>query len=138
MQLANRNERLQSIKEVLIQEGFSGTILQAPEPGQVFGLVRKQDEIWEMHVRGFADGRLKSHIEISRDYLEHFNDNYRRDATLELIQILNAHQTPYEFRGSLPQMEVTLLPPEQLTPWKPIVTIIALVAFLIWLGRQSE
>ena len=138
MQLANSNERLQNIKEVLMQEGFSDTILQAIEPGQVFGLVRKQDEIWQMHVRGFADGKLKSHIEISNDYFEHLNDNYRRDATLELIQILDAHQILYEYNGGLPQMEVTLLPPNQLTPWKPIVIIITLVAFLIWLGKQNN
>ena len=137
MQLVNRNERLQNIKEVLMQEGFSDTILQAIEPGQVFGLVRKQDEIWQMHVRGFADGKLKSHIEISNDYFEHLNDNYRRDATLELIQILDAYQIPYQSKGSLPQMEVTLYPPAQLTSWKPIVAIVTLVAFLIWLGREN-
>ncbi len=137
MELMNRNEWLQSVKEELMQEGFSDTILQVPEPGQVFGLVRKQDEIWQMHVRGFADGRLKSHIEISSDYFEHLNDNYRRDATLELIQILDAHQIPYEFKGSLPQMEVILLPPKQLTPWKPIAAIVGIVVFLILLGRQK-
>ena len=137
MQLMNRNERLQNIKEVLMQEGFSDTILQAPEPGQVFGLVRKQDGIWQMHVRGFADGRLKSHIEISNDYFEHLDDNYRQDATPELIQILNAYQIPYQTNGSLPKMDVILNPPKQLTPWKPIVTIVGLVAFLIWLSRQN-
>lgn len=138
MQFVNRNEWLQNVKEVLMQEGFSITILQAIEPEQVFGLVRKQDEIWQMHVRGFADGRLNSHIEISSEYFEHLDDKYRRDATLELTQILDAHRIPYELKGSLPQMEVTLFPPKQLTPWKPIVAIIALVAFLIWFGRQGD
>lgn len=138
MQLVNRNEWLQNVKEVLMQEGFSGTILQVIEPGQVFGLVRKQDEIWEMHVRGFADGRLEAEIEISRDYFEHLNDNYRRDATLELIQILKAYQVPYQTKGTLPEMQVTLHPPKQLTPWKPIATLVGVVVFLIWLGRQGD
>ena len=79
-----------------------------------------------MHVRGFNDGRLEAEIEVSRDYFEHLDDDYRRDATLELIQILDAHQIPYEFKGSLPQMEVILLPPKQLTPWKPIAAIVVL------------
>lgn len=138
MEWMGTNEWLRRVKETLIQEGFSDTTLQTIKPGQVFGLIRKLDNVWEMHVRGFSDGRLESEIEISRDYFEHLNVNYRRAATLELMQILDAYQIPYQSKGSLPQMEVTLLPPEQLTPWKPIVTIIALAVFLIWLGRQSE
>lgn len=131
------NEWLQSIKEILIQEGFSSTILQTIKPGQVFGLVRKQDNIWEMHIRGFTDGRLESEIEIARDYFEHLNDNHRRDATPELIQILDSHQVPYQSKGSLPQMEVTFYPPEKLTPWKPMVILISVAVFLVWLGRQN-
>ena len=131
------NEWLQSVKEILIQEGFSGTILQTIKPEQVFGLVRKQDNIWEMHIRGFTDGRLESEIEIARDYFEHLNDKHRRDATPELMQILDAHQIPYQSKGGLPQMEVTFYPPEKLTPWKPIVTLIAVSVFLVWLGRQN-
>lgn len=132
------DEWLQAVKEVLIQEGFQGTILQTMKPGQVFGLVRKLDNVWEMHVRGFSDGLLESEIEISRDYLEHFNQRYRRDATSELMEILEAYQIPCTITGSLPQMTVELYPPKKLTPWKPIVGISALVAFLYWLGRNKD
>jgi len=138
MQWMATNEWLQRIKGALVQEGFSDTILQTVKPGQVFGLIKKLDNIWEMHVRGFNDGRLEAEIEVSRDYFEHLDDTYRRDATLELMRILDAYQILYQSKGSLPQMEMTLYPPNQLTPWKPVVAIAALIAFLIWLGRQND
>ena len=137
MQRENTSEWLERVKGILVHEGFSDTILQTIKQGQVFGLVKKVDSIWEMHVRGFKDGRLEAEIEISRDYFEHLDDKNRRDATLELTQILDAYQIPYQSKGNLPQMAVTLNPPEQLTPWKPVVAIAALVAFLIWFGRQK-
>jgi hypothetical protein len=137
MQQENISEWLERVKEILIQEGYRDTKLQTIKQGQVFGLVKKVDSVWEMHVRGFKDGRLEAEIEISRDYFEHLDDRYRRDATPELTQILDAHQIPYQTKGELPQMEVILNPPEKLTPWKPIVAIVAVTAFLIWLGRQK-
>lgn len=90
-----------------------------------------------MHVRGFSDGRLEAEIEISRDYIEHLDDKYCRDATPELKQILDIHQVPYQARGNLPKMTFTLEPPGKLTPWKPIVAIVAIGAFLIWLSRRK-
>ena len=138
MHWMNTNEWLQRVQETLIQEGFSGTTLQTIKSGQVFGLIKKLDNVWEMHVRGFNDGRLEAEIEISRDYFEHLNDKYRRDATLELTQILDAYQIPYQSEGNLPQMGITLYPPKQLTPWKPVVAIITIAAFLLWLGGQKD
>ena len=138
MQRISTNEWLQRVKGALIQEGFTDTPLQIVKPGQAFGLIKKLDNVWEMHIRGYNDGRLEAEIEVSRDYFEHLDDNYRRDATSELMQILDAYQIPYQSKGVLPQMEITLHPPKQLTPWKPIVAIAALAAFLIWLGRQNE
>jgi hypothetical protein len=137
MQWERTKEWLERAKDVLIQEGFNDTILQTIKQGQVFGLVKKVGDIWEMHVRGFNDGRLEAEIEISRDYFEHLDDRYRRDASLELTHILDAYQIPYQTNGNLPQVEVTLYPPAQVTPWKPVVAIITLAAFLIWLGRQE-
>lgn len=131
MQWKSTNEWLEMVKRALVQEGFSDTILQTVKPGQVFGLVKKVDSIWEMHVRGFSDRRLEAEIEISRDYFEHLDDNYRRDATLELTQILDAYQILYQSKGNLPQMAVTVYPPEKLTPWKPIVAIAALRTLLL-------
>ena len=132
---------LQVVKEVLIQEGFQDTILQLRKPGQVFGLIKKLDNTWEIHVRGFEDGRLESEIEISRDYFEHFSDEYRTEATSELTQILDAYQIPYKIIGSPSSSTVALYPPKALTPWKPIAAIGGIVAFfgfLIWLGKKRK
>jgi len=133
---------LQVVKEVLIQEGFQDTILQVRKPGQVFGLIRKLDNTWEMHVRGFDDGRLESEIEISRDYFEHFNDEYRTEATSELTQILDAYRIPYEIKGNPnPSKGVLYLPKKTLVPWKPLAAIAGLVAFLgflNWLSKRKE
>ncbi|MEJ2047803.1 MAG: hypothetical protein P8X92_07660 [Dehalococcoidia bacterium] len=134
----NTSEWLQRVKEVLSLEGFNDTFLQVRQSGQVFGLVKKLDNIWQMHVRGFNDERLEAEIEVSNDYFEHLDENYRRDATPELRQILDAYQIPYQSKGSLPQMGITLDPPNQLTPWKPLVAIVAVAGFLVWLGRQKE
>ena len=131
MHWISTNEWLQRAKGALIQEGFSHTILQTVKSGQVFGLIKKLDKVWEMHVRGFDDRRLEAEIEVSRDYLEHLDDSYRRDATPELGRILDDYQIIYQSAGS-PQREVMLYPPKQLTPWKPVVAIIAVVVNLIW------
>jgi hypothetical protein len=132
------DEWLHVVKDVLIQEGFRETVLQVIKPAQVFGLVKKLDGIWEMHVRGFDDGRLESEIEISRDYLEHLNDKYRRDATLELTRLLDTYQTPYEIKGEPTRLTAVLFPPKEVTPWKPLVAIAgiaAFIAFLCWRGK---
>jgi len=132
------NEWLQKVKGVLVQEGFNDTVLQTIKPGQVFGLVRKLDNVWEMHVRGFNDGRLEAEIEVSRDYFEHLDDDYRRDATLELTQILDTYQIPYRSTGSLPQMGVILYPPKQLRPWKPVAAILGILGLLYWLSKKNN
>jgi glycosidase len=130
------NEWLNKVKEALLLDGFTDTLFQTIKPGQVFGLIKKLDNVWEMHVRGFSNGTLEAEIEISRDYVEHFNDNYRRDATPELTAFLDAYHIPYHINGNLPQMQIVFDPPQQLTPWKNVVALAALAAFLIWLGNK--
>ncbi len=138
MQWMGTSEWLQNVKAVLLQEGFSGTMLQTVKPGQVFGLVRKDDNnVWQIHVRGFDDGSLEAEIEISNDYFEHLDDTFRGEATSELREILDAYHIPYELKGSLPQASV-IYPPKQLTPWKPIVTIGAILTFMILLAQQKK
>lgn len=136
MNKLDKDQWLEKAKGVLVQESFQHTPLQVVKSGQVFGLVKKVGDIWEMHVRGFDDGRLESEIEVSRDYLEHFDDRYRRDATPELKKILDAQQMPYRIEGDITHLTVVLPYPESVTAWKPIVAIAGIVALLIWLGRQ--
>ncbi len=76
---------LETVRQVLLAEGFKNTMLQVVKPGQVFGLVKRMDPVWEMHIRGFEGEVLESEIEVSRDYFEHLDDRFRREATNELV-----------------------------------------------------
>jgi len=129
----NRTEKeelrrwLESVKNVLLAEGFKPTILQMMKPGQVFGLVKDMGDIWQMHVRSFEDGRLESEIEISRHYLEHPGTS--RPATEELCGILNRHNIPYNWEGQLrTPVQVKTEPPGTLTDWRPLLAIGVLTA----------
>ena len=133
-------EWLEMAREVLVQDGFRHTPLQVVKPGQVFGLVKRVDDIWEMHVRGFDDGRLESEIEISRDYFEHLDDRFRRDATADLKQILDAYEVPYSIEGDISHSTVVLPYPESVTPWKPLAVLggISIFLLVLWLGKKKK
>ncbi len=131
-------EWLEMAKEVLVREDFRHTALQVVKPGQVFGLVRKEDDVWEMHVRGFDNGRLESEIEISRDYFEHLDDRFRRDATLELKEILDAYQVPCSIEGDISHSTVVLPYPEGVTPWKPLAVVGGIAILLACLARVKR
>lgn len=132
------HEWLMEVKDILIQEGFAATPLQINEPGQVFGLVKKLDYEWQWHVRGFNDGRLESHIEVSNDFLEHLNPEHRRDASHELTQLLDVYGVSCEITGDFPVMDLVFRPPEQLTPWKIPAAIIAGTILLSWLSKKNK
>ncbi len=128
------NEGLVEVKDMLIQEGFATTPFQLDEPGQVFGLVKKLDDGWQQwHVRGFNDGRLESHTEVSNDFLEHRNPEHRREAPDKLIQLLGGYGVSCEITDDFPVKVVDFRPPEQLTQWKPLVVAIFgnILSFLV-------
>ena len=111
-------------KVALISEGFLDPgLMQLKKTGQVFGLVKRLDETWEMHVRGFGRGALEAEVEVPRDYFEHLNDRFRRDATPELEAILRYHGIPYRITGQLPRVLMELELPRRLTPWKPVAAL---------------
>ena len=128
---------LKRVENALRSEGFKDTLLQIWKEGQVFGLVKKIDNVWEMHVRGFKDGHLEAEIEISRDYIEHLDDRFRRSAISELTEILDKYNIPYKVVGNL-KIESKLEPPSTLTPWKPIVTLIIIVGILAWIAGSKK
>ena len=130
-------EWLERVKQALYVEGFRDTFLQVWKEGQVFGLVKKIDDIWEMHVRGFEDGHLEAEIEVSRDYLEHLNDKYRRPAINRLSKILDRHNIPYNVVGN-PEVMSELEPPRTLTPWKPIVVSLLTIASIVFLACRGS
>ena len=91
-----------------------------------------------MHIRGFNNGSLEAEIEVSRDYLEHLDDKYRRDATLELTTILNRYGIPYQINSNLPEWSVTLNPPPQLTSWKPAAFFATVIGLLLWIDQRNK
>ena len=129
---------LEMAREVLAQDGFRHTPLQVVKPGQVFGLVKRVDDIWEMHVRGFDDGRLESEIEVSRDYFEHLDDRFRRDATTDLKQILDAYEVPCSIEGDISHSTVVLPYPQSVTPWKPLAALGGISVFLLVLSLGTK
>ncbi len=78
------------VADALVAEGYEHTVLQVFAPGQVFGLVKPIDDMWEYHVHGYVDGRLKCEVELSRRYLQHVSNDYRADAGGHLVELLEA------------------------------------------------
>jgi hypothetical protein len=114
--------RLERVKKVLIEEGFSDTRLQIQKPDQIFGLVKKINNIWEIHFRGFEDGHLEPEMEVSRDYLEHLDDRYRRPAINELTEILDNYNIPYK-KTDETQLDLRIECPSTLIEWKPLLDL---------------
>ena len=127
---------LKVVEEILRKEGFEDTILQTWKPGQVFGLVKKLNFPWEMHVRGFEDGHLEAEIEVSRDYLEHLDDRYRRSAGHELSLLLSKHRIPHTLEHS-GNVKLELESPKTLTPWKPFAAL-GMMIFVTYLLSKKE
>jgi len=135
--MAETNSWLNAVKQALIADGFVNTVLQIQKPNQVFGLVKKLVRPWEMHVRGLGTNRVEAEIEISREYLEHLDDRYRRSALNELIQLLDRYEIPYQIEGEFPEQHVMIRPPSNLTPWIPFA-IIGIVALLLIIWPKDE
>jgi hypothetical protein len=135
MDMNQRKMWLGEVKQALKNEGFSDTIFQIVKPNQVFGLVMKIDEIWEMHVRGFEDGHLEPEIEVSREYIEHLDPKYRytEPAIDVLTEILDRYSIPYE-TSEHKRLEWRIEPPGTLTEWQPLLTLFALIGGLLGLA----
>ncbi|MCD6099625.1 MAG: hypothetical protein J7K33_03475 [Candidatus Marinimicrobia bacterium] len=128
---------LEDIKELLKREGFQHTPLQIWKPGQVFGLVKKVKDPWEMHVRGFEDGHLEAEFEVSRDYLEHLDDRHRRSAARELSLVLSEHGIPHTIESNSSNIKLNLEVPKTLTPWKLLLTFGFILFTLYLLGKRE-
>ena len=117
---------LEIVRDTLLKEGFvNAGLLQIWKPGQVFGLVKRVDDKYEVHVRGYIDGTLDSELEVSREYFEHLF--YGSQPCYEpLIKILNKYNIPYEL---VKPIQPCLGPPQPriLTPWKPIAISLIII-----------
>ncbi|ACS90089.1 hypothetical protein [Thermococcus sibiricus] len=130
-------EDLERVKQILLEDGFRNTILQVIKPGQVFGLVKELNHPWEMHVRGFEDGHLEAEIEISREYLEHLDSGYKKEATMELTRILDKYGIIYTVKGDMSGVDLQLKKPNTLTPWKPIALVVTLIGVAYLLSKKE-
>jgi len=127
---------LDRVKEVLSEEGFRDTPLQVWKPGQVFGLVKPLDDVYEVHVRGYQDGTLDAEIEVSREYLEHLiYGSYPYDHYL--LEILKKYNIPLKV---VKPIESAQKPPKPATliPWKPLLLIAAVVGVIAFIATASS
>jgi len=127
---------LDRVKEVLSGEGFRDTPLQVWKPGQVFGLVKPLDDVYEVHVRGYQDGTIDAEIEVSREYLEHLvYGSYPYDHYL--LEILKKYNIPHKV--AKPVESAQKLPkPATLIPWKPLLLIAAVVGVIAFIAATSS
>jgi hypothetical protein len=127
---------LKRVEQMLIEEGFRDTPLQIQKPNQIFGLVKKISDIWEMHVRGFENGSLDAEVEVSRDYLEHWDNRYRRSAINELTELLDQYSIQYEITGEPIRLDLRIEHPNTLTEWKPLLTLGIVIGVLFGIAHM--
>jgi len=120
--LIEAREWLEQVADVLVDDGYHHSVLQVFSPGQVFGLVKPLDDMWEYHVRGFTDGSLQSEIELSRDYIQHLSNDYRADAAACLVALLD--DAGIDWTAAEP-VAATILPvlPAQPVSWKNLALL---------------
>jgi hypothetical protein len=127
---------LDCVEDALVREGFRDTPLQIWKPGQVFGLVRPLDDMYEVHVRGYQDGTLDAEIEVSREYLEHLiYGSYPYDHYL--LEVLKRYGIPHVIVKPIEKMQKPPKP-ATLTPWKPLVLIAAVVGVIAGVAIASS
>jgi len=129
-------DNIDRVKDILIKEGFREPMLQTVKEGQVFGLIKPLDEVYEVHIRGYKDNTLDSEVEISREYLEHAGS--AKPYYDYLKALLNKYGIPYMIVDVLPQDFVFLPKPKTLTKWKPLALILLLIFLLVWFSREKK
>jgi len=133
------DQNLDKAKDILIKEGFRETILQTIKEGQVFGLVKPLNEVYEVHIRGYNDNTLDSEVEISREYLEHASS--AKPYYGYVMALLNRYGIPYAIVDVLPPDSIVLSEPKTLTKWKPLALFLAAILgyFLLdWFSRKRR
>lgn len=129
---------MRKLKEILEGEGFQEAPLQIWKDGQAFGLVKKLNGDFELHVRGFEDFTIESEVEVSREYLEHFL--YREPCYGPILRILSKHEVAYNVIKPLPRDPDTLPALKTKTPWALLVALglVGSVVMCITLGQCSN
>ncbi len=84
---------LKAAKAVFLAEGFKRDPKAFRKPGQVWSLVRQEEDDMQTHIRAFNDGRLESEVELSNKFVQHLW-SHRRGAHEEVAEILARHGMP--------------------------------------------
>jgi len=120
---------LNVIKKILLREGFyDPRILQTWKKGQVFGLVKRLNDLIEVHVRGYKDNTLDAEVELSREYLEHPYEV--KPFYGLLINILRRYGIPFRIISPIPPDPRYISVPENLTRWKPLLALAMIFAII--------
>lgn len=125
---------LSTVAAALVEDGYHDSVLQVFLPGQVFGLVKPVDDMWEHHVRGYLDGRLECEIEISREYLQHLSNDYRADAAYHLTALLDRVGIAWSAREPVCEVVAPDVPANPVS-WKHLVFLSPVFQGLLSLDR---
>lgn len=86
---------LKAAKAAFLANGFKRDPKAFRKPGQVWSLIRQEDDDMQIHIRAFKDGRLESEVELSNKYVQHLW-SHRRSAHQEVMDILKQTGMPTE------------------------------------------
>lgn len=129
--------KIEDVKNYLLNSGFKVPELAYPE-GEIFGLTRSLDQIWELHIRGFKDGRIIPHVEVNRKFFEHLGD-HRLYVAYEAYQFYRPVVNEFYLRyipdksyvtSIIENFDVSIPTPSKITPWKPVVAGLGIAAII--------
>lgn len=115
-------------RQALHEEGFQWELWQKPKRGVLYGLIRRDGEDMQTHVRYYKDDVIRAEREISNDYIEHLISP-RESAHDEIERLLAEHgitdvtvsekDFPERMKGQMPTTR---------TPWKPLAVGLGAIA----------
>jgi len=129
--------KIEDVKKYLLSSGFKEPELAYPE-GEIFGLTRSLDQIWELHIRAFPDGSIIPHVEVNRQFFEHLGD-HRLFVAYEAYEFYRPVVNDFYLRyipdssyitSITENFDISIPPPSTFTPWKPIVAGIGIAAII--------
>ena len=129
---------IDKLYDYLQRKGFSNTIPSFPK-GEKYSLSKIIEPPWELHIRIYHNGFIEAEVEVSRDYFEHLDSNYRVPVIYEAyeyyrefynkLHIYDTNREKWVIRV-IDHYQVAVKHPETLTPWKPVIVTAVIIALL--------
>ncbi len=92
-------EYVNRFKNSLLQEGFYDPSPLQENHGQIWGLVKKLDDFWQIHVKVMPEGLIEAEIEPRHAYpLEHLDQQNSFSGHQHVGYYLKKHRIPYRAR----------------------------------------